>query len=297
MRLSPSLSLTTRLYILWRLKFLATIPAEPRDQLLDRVANNTASPDVKKIISLLHGAFHGESNWDVGAFLQKAEPSFRTPETPSQKAGFYIILNGMAEAFLWPPERLFFGAVAADFAKCRKATIPDVVNHLFRSTTFYFFYPETMKNCASLVTFRDQSADQIVAVFNKHRYFHRRRNFTYDALLLFWLTNLALLAVIPKAGREKSITLCAYATALTMVGLMMMLVSCFLTEFGPRYTLPMWELTIVSVTILFAHTADRLRGITLLRQQIDRDQRESKIWNQHGRAGVILGHSLTEEQS
>ena len=37
----------------WRLKFLAMIPPETRDQLLDKVAKNTASPEVKKVISIL----------------------------------------------------------------------------------------------------------------------------------------------------------------------------------------------------------------------------------------------------
>src|SRR5438874_13005102 len=42
---------------LWRLQFLAKLPAETRNQLLDKVAGNTASPDVKKVISLLNESF------------------------------------------------------------------------------------------------------------------------------------------------------------------------------------------------------------------------------------------------
>jgi hypothetical protein len=35
-----------------------------------------------------------------------------------------------------------------------------------------------------------------------------------------------------------------------VIGLLMMLANCALTVFQPRFTLPMWELTIISVSIL-----------------------------------------------
>ena len=38
----------------------------------------------------------------------------------------------------------------------------------------------------------------------------------------------------------------------------MMLANCFLAVFQPRYTLPMWELTIISVAILFGGIMDAL---------------------------------------
>jgi hypothetical protein len=36
----------------------------------------------------------------------------------------------------------------------------------------------------------------------------------------------------------------------------MMLANCFLTVFQPRFTLPMWELTIISMSILLAKTLE-----------------------------------------
>jgi hypothetical protein len=40
----------------------------------------------------------------------------------------------------------------------------------------------------------------------------------------------------------------------------MMLANCVLIVFQPRYTLPMWELTIVSVSILSAKTLEYIFG-------------------------------------
>jgi hypothetical protein len=51
----------------------------------------------------------------------------------------------------------------------------------------------------------------------------------------------------------------SFAAALTLAGLVMMLAQCFLTAFLPRFTLPMWELTIVATTLLLGSAAESLR--------------------------------------
>jgi hypothetical protein len=48
-----------------------------------------------------------------------------------------------------------------------------------------------------------------------------------------------------------------YAVALTLVGLTIMLANCLLVEFQPRYTLPMWELTIISMTVALGRSMER----------------------------------------
>jgi hypothetical protein len=132
------------------------------------------------------------------------------------------------------------------------------VNQLFGQTTFYFSHSGAMAGCAPLITFRDKSAAQILAIFKKHSYFHRRKSFSYSAFLLIWFTNLFLLAVLARVRKEDVAALSSYATALTLVGLVMMLANCFLNEFQPRYTLPMWELTIVSASVLVGRTMECL---------------------------------------
>jgi hypothetical protein len=224
--------------------------------LLDHVANNTVSPDVKKVISLLREAVPKAPNWDVMGFMRTAQASLFAPETESQDEKLILVLNRTAQAFLYPPEKIFLSAVATDFTRSREATIPGVVNSLFGHTTFYFSHSDRMTGCASLITFRDKSAAQILAIFKKHSYFHRRKGFSYNTFLFFWFTNLLLLAVLPKARKEEVAALSSYATALTLLGLVMMLANCFLNEFEPRYTLPMWELTIVSASVLVGRTME-----------------------------------------
>jgi hypothetical protein len=73
---------TLGLSFLYRLKFLAALPPEKREQLLDEVTKHTTSADVKKIISLLRVSFPiGTSNWDVRDFNEKARASLFTRRT------------------------------------------------------------------------------------------------------------------------------------------------------------------------------------------------------------------------
>ena len=58
-----------------RLKFLAAVPGEQRDQLLAKASKNANSGDVKNLISLLRNELTG--SWDASAFKNRARASFR----------------------------------------------------------------------------------------------------------------------------------------------------------------------------------------------------------------------------
>jgi hypothetical protein len=70
------------------------------------------------------------------------------------------------------------------------------------------------------------------------------------------LAMISILFVMTKK-RSGEMAVVYYAAALTLVGLAMMLANCLLAEFQPRYTLPMWELTIISTTVLFGRSLER----------------------------------------
>jgi hypothetical protein len=244
---------------LFRLTFLAELSPEKRNQLLDEVNNHTASADVKEMIRLVRDAFPGDTpKWDPMAFMQKARLSLFPPQTDPQGEKFYHALNRTEQAFLYSPPKVFLSAVAADFKTSQEVTIPSVVRRLFNSTAFYFLYPKLMPDFAALCSFRDKSTAQIIAVFKKHGYFRRPKGLSYSALLVLWVVNLALLVALARMRKEEVATVSSYAAALTLVGLFMMLANCVLNGFLPRYTLPMWELTIVSASVLFGKTIECL---------------------------------------
>ncbi len=258
----------------YRLKFLAALTPDKRSQLLDEVTKHAASADVKKVISLLRGSFpSGISNWNARDFNEKARASLFTPQTDPYDENYAVLLNRTALAFLCSPQDIFLSAVATDFKRSRQITIPDVVAFLFVATRFYFSHPGAMPQCASLVTFRDKNADHIFAIFKSHSYFRHPKDLDYRDLLFLWLISLALFVVVGKMRMQETAALASYATGLTLVGLLMMLANCVLVVFQPRYTLPMWELMIVSTSILSAKTVEYVASRTEAPQHFARTGR------------------------
>lgn len=244
---------------LGRLKFLARLPVEKRNQLLDKTSENTNSPDVKKLISLLRDSFRDENpNWDGFAFKKNAQAFLFSPQTSTSEKQFYDVLNRTAWAFLYPPDKIFVSAITTDLQASQRITIPDVVSFLFVTTRFYYSHAAKMPQCASLVTFRDRNAAQVFAIFKNHPYFRHPKHLSYRALLFLWVIILGLFALIARMRKQQAAAVASYATALTMIGLFMMLANCVLAVFQPRYTFPMWELTIISLVILFGAIMDCL---------------------------------------
>ena len=191
------------------------------------------------------------------AFMKKAQASLFTPETDPRGQKFYLLLNRTEKAFLYPPNKILLTAVAADFKRSQETTIPNVVRQLFVTTSYLLSVPEVMPDFTSLWTFREETADQIMAGF-KHAYFRRPKNLSYSAFLVLWAVNLALLVALARMRKENVAAVGSYTIALTLAGLLMILANCILNEFQWRYTLPMWELTIISLAVLFGRTMEYL---------------------------------------
>ena len=242
---------------LFRLKFLAVLPPEKRSQLLDEVTEHTTSTDVKQLIAVLRNTFPTpDPQRNVMAFMKKAQASLFTPETDPQAQKFNLLLNRMEKAFLYPPNQILLTAAAKDFKRSQETRIPNVTKQLCATTTYLLSVPEVMPALASLWTFRDKTAAQIIAVFEKHAYFHGPTHLSYSVFLVLWAVNLSLLVALAGMRKQNVAALCSYTSALTLAGLFMMLANCVLNEFQWRYTLPMWELTLISSTVLFGKTIE-----------------------------------------
>ena len=262
------------LAFLYRLKFLGKLPVEKRDELFNKVSKNTESADIKNLIELLRDDFSaGTSDLDVSAFRQKAQAFFSSSQTDSSGEAYQVVLNRATLVFLYPPQEIFLAAVATDFQRSQQIRIPDVVSYLFVTTRFYFSHRDWMPQCESLITFRDKNADQIFAVFKKHSYFRHPMTVSYRAFLVTWIVLLAAFLLVAKMRKRNIAGIVSYATALIVIAIFMMLANCFLAQFLPRFTLPMWELTLVSLSILFGGMMDALLHQSRLNDQSEQEDR------------------------
>jgi hypothetical protein len=239
---------------LWRLEFLTGLPPETANEFLDRLAADSSAPDVQKVISQLREAIHETTDWQSTTFMREAQTSLFAPASKPEEE-LMPVLNRTLLAFLWPPRDVFVNAVATDFAKSRMVTIPNVVRSLFVHTIFYYSHRDAMPGYAPLATFLGKNEGEILANYKRYPYFYRRKGVSYNTILLFWFVMISMFVVLRKRSCEMAIVY--YAAGLTLVGSFMMLANCLLNQFQPRYTLPMWELMIISISVVFGRGMER----------------------------------------
>ncbi len=241
---------------MWRLRFLDPLSLETRNAVLDRVSRKTSDPDVQTVLAALREEFPSKGDWDILAFLDKLRAAFHSDGSDQAETDLGRILSRTARAFWFPPEPALLVAVKEDFRSSWSMRIPEVVRHLFNSTSFYFLHPETMPSCERLTTYRNRTALDVRADLRHNRFFRLWKSCSYRTLFFVWLAMLLTVAFLRKREIALRAPILSYAIALTVTGLLVMLANCFCTEFAPRYTMPMWTLLLVSATILGGQLGD-----------------------------------------
>lgn len=231
----------------FRLGFLAPLSMIERDEVIQSASAATHSDEVRTLLEVFRRAPEEVPKLDLMALLNEAQ-ALLPPTT--EENHFDLLLNKMAKAVLLSHSRPFLKAVWADFTRSQKSTIRRVAIEPFGHTVFFFTNRESMAACANLVTFRGQSESSILD-HRKHKFLRQWGNISYLSILLTW-TALFALAIVLLRRRPSDLP---FAAALIAIGLLMMLANCLLNEYQARYTLPMWELTLISITILLGTAA------------------------------------------
>jgi hypothetical protein len=248
--------------LLWRLQFLKDLPPPARAALLQKVSDRTRSPEARQLLALL-GQMHDEGTVLLGrSFMQRAAGLLFPTETPRRWERLDEALNQMAYAFLLPPTREHWDVAKAEFLAARKMSVTGIPDQLFNSTTYFFEHKDEMPDCATLVTFRDTTAEKINAIPSQHRYFHLWRGLSYHKAFLIWLGSLLLFLVVARWNKMNGGAIAAFGIALAAIGLLMTASACLLTAFLPRYALPMWQLLLLSLCIFLGAAADLLASFS-----------------------------------
>lgn len=243
---------------LWRLQFLEQLSPAERNQLLDRVAQRAATPEVLRLVNLLRETIDRGDKLRYGPFATEAEQALFSPSTKRRRAKLSEPLNAMARAFLVPPQPELWTAAGKDFSRARKVTLPAISRFLFATTAYFFDHPGQMAQAAMLETFRDRDAPAIMALPLAHRYFQLGRKLDYNVTFLFWMVALAAAAFLPRRNKAERRARMSLALSLTATGIFMMMSTCLIGELLPRYTLPMWELLLASLFLLVVGSLDAL---------------------------------------
>lgn len=242
--------------LLWRLQFLKNLSPESRVALLQKVTTRTQSTEARKLIALL-GQMHEEgADPNAGPFTKRAIPLLFPLGAVVPWGKLDDALNQMAFAFLLPPTPEHLHAARTEFVAALEMPVTEISSFLFETTAYYFEHKDEMPACAELVTFRDSSADQIRQIPSQHLYFQLWRGLSYNRALVIWFVSLLVFVVIARRKKVKVEAIFSFGIALAAVGLLMTAATCLLTEFLPRYGLPMWQLLLLSLYLFVGRTAD-----------------------------------------
>lgn len=243
---------------LWRLHFLKTLPQPARVALLQKVSARTHSRQARELVTLLEQMHEEGADLDTGPFTKRAIPLLFPNETMVPWEKLDIALNQMAYAFLLPPTPEHLQAAKTDFVTALKMPVTEISSALFETTAYYFEHKEDMPACAALATFRGASAETINRIPSQHFYFQLWLGLTYIRGFAIWLVSLMAFVVAARWKNGGVASISSIGIALTAIGLPMVASACLLTDLLPRYTLPMWQLLLLSFFILAGGTADLL---------------------------------------
>ena len=241
---------------MWRMRFVQKLAPAERDRVVRNAAAQAGLPETKALIEGL-GELYGKAEApDLSGFVRRQREVLFPPGSEDVTERTDAALNAMPLAFLKGSPAALINAAAMDFATARRITIRQLTEFPFWSTAYYFGHEATLPQFGTLSTFRGRSRDELIALSARHSYLRWWTGVTFDAWLMIWLVALIACAAISRARRIAAVPTCSYATALVLTGLLMMLLNSFLTELLPRYTLPMFELTFLSLAILLGRLGE-----------------------------------------
>src|SRR5438067_1116555 len=243
---------------LFRLQFLKPLPPPARAALLEKVSARASSKEARQLVILMGQMYAESADPDAERFSQRAIPLLFPGETIVPWEKFDVALNQMAYAILLPPIPEHLDAARTDFVAALRTPATEIVDNLFETTGYFFEHKDAMPACASLVTFRDASLEAISRIPSQHSYFYLWRGVTCNKLFVIWFLSLLILLLIARKKKVNVRAIPSYGIALVAVGLLITATNSLLTEFLPRFVLPIWQLLLLSFLILAGSAADVL---------------------------------------
>jgi hypothetical protein len=241
----------------WRLNFLAQMDEKERTEMLGRVAEPIGDPVVKQMIAATSSGISGPGKWDAQACTHKFVEIIEQHSSIQTDLSYQLDLcrNRLARVFLLSCERPFLDAVRSDFLSAFAISPRELAVFPIATTRYCFSRIQEMPQLATLATFRGATADATLAAQERLTYY-RLLDVPFRNLLLVWVGLTAAVFFAVKKGRIVVVA----SIVLIGTGVTMVLLTCFLSELLPRFTLPFWALYVTATLLSVGPLCDRIGG-------------------------------------
>lgn len=230
---------------LWRLKFLSQMDSDPRSAFLRDLPSKANDALSEKLLAEISANLTSDGQVDPVLIHARFYQAIRKVSPKHAATRLYASENELARQVLLALPMPYRSAVARDFVTSLTETPASLARAPFETTLYCFERFPELPGLAATATFRraDSRARLIIA---RDGAYERLMNFSYASAVALW----AALAIVGFLfGRRGSDRILSFSAALVCSGLAMMFLNCALTEFLPRYTLPLWTLLFVAIVV------------------------------------------------
>jgi hypothetical protein len=242
----------------WRLNFLADLDETERSAMLGRIRQGTSDPIVRRMIAEMPIGIVAPGEWNPqtcsNRFVEIIEESGIKTDL-AYHLDFYQ--NRVASAFLRSFEPRFLNVIGADFISSFDYSVRDSTIFPIETTRYCLAKIDEMPQLRNLSTFRGSAVDAALMAEEQLVYFRfidvRFRN------LLIACAALIVFALVVKTGRR----VVSRGAVLLGAGIVMVLLTCFLTCLLPRFLLPLWACYVAAMLLFLAWVIDAMARRTL----------------------------------
>ena len=237
----------------WRLNFLSKMDETERTKMLGRLSERVEDPVVKQMIAGTSAGVTASNGWDPQActnrFVEIVERSGATADVAYQ---LDLYRNRVAKTFLLSREPAFLRAAGNDFLAAFDFSQRELTTFPIAATVYCFGRIQEMPQLPKLATFRGPAAEAALVAQQQTKYYWLL-DIRFRSLLLVWLTLTVIVCAFGTGKRFVPFSIALIGTALVMV-----LVTCFLSELLPRFLLPFWVLYVAATLLCLSSLCDKI---------------------------------------
>ena len=228
----------------WRLRYLASLPADDRTRLLNRFSSELDDPMLSSALSALNDSLARDPDWKALFLFQNLDRQLEAAGETNQQIRYYqadLKLNKLARHFLFPPEANYLRAVWTDVKKAPFVSQSELSRSPFYTTTVLQKELEGPRyvRLRPLATFQHPPSF-FIRTWEQGPYFHA----------LGWvpiplLAGVAIILTIARwifVPRDSEIVVgTVFVGVLILMGGLLTFANCASTNFDARYLLPVYS--------------------------------------------------------